>query len=67
MIDLLRCDPANWKLGIIYFCRADQRLFVRKRWAGLGFTLNFARPMAVPVLAALIFGGLWLGAWLRSK
>jgi hypothetical protein len=43
-------DPGNWKLGFIYFCRADQRMVVPKRIRGLGWTLNFARPLAVPFL-----------------
>lgn len=47
-------DSKNWKLGFIYFCRADQRIFVPKRIRGLGWTLNFARPLAVPVLGFLL-------------
>ena len=46
-LDRFHCDSNNWKLGIFYFCRADQRIFVPKR---LGWTLNFARPLAVPYL-----------------
>ncbi len=49
-------DSNNWKLGFIYFCRADQRIFVPKL---LGWTLNFARPLALPVLGfrlAVVFG-----------
>src|SRR4029453_1216448 len=49
-IDRFHCDPDNWKLGIFYFCRADQRLIVPKRIRGLGWTLNFARPLAGPFL-----------------
>jgi hypothetical protein len=58
-LDRLRCDPDNWKLGIFYFCRADQRMIVPKRICGLGWTLNFARPLAVPFLVfafALVYG-----------
>lgn len=44
-----RCNPANWHFGC-YFCRADKRLWVRRH---LGWTLNWARPMAVPTLILL--------------
>ena len=47
-------DSNNWKLGCIYFCRADQRIVVPKRIRGLGWTLNFARPLAVPFLGFVI-------------
>lgn len=47
-------DPGNWKLGFIYFCREDRRLMVPKRIRALGWTLNFARPLAVPFLGYLI-------------
>jgi hypothetical protein len=56
-------DSNNWKLGFIYFCRADQRIFVPKRIGGLGWTLNFARPLAVPFLGlilAVVYGVLEL-------
>jgi len=33
-----------WKWGIFYFNSADSRIFVPKRIASLGWTLNFARP-----------------------
>jgi hypothetical protein len=49
-------DANNWKLGFIYFCRADQRIFVPKRFRGLGWTLNFARPMALPFLGFILAG-----------
>ena len=52
-------ESNNWKLGFIYFCRADQRIFVPKRIRGLGWTLNFARPLALPFLGfilAVIYG-----------
>ena len=47
-------DPAHWKLGVFYFCRADPRILVPKRIPGLGWTLNFARPMAVPFFLFVI-------------
>jgi uncharacterized membrane protein len=49
-------DPANWYFWLIYFCREDPRIAVAERIAGLGWTLNFAHPWAVPFLAALLLG-----------
>ena len=62
-LDRFRLDPDNWKLGLFYFCRADQRMIVPKRIRGLGWTLNFARPLAVPFLGfilAVVYGVLEL-------
>ena len=52
--DPFRCDPDNWKLGCIYFCPADRRVIVPKRMRGFGWTLNFARPLALPFLVFMI-------------
>ena len=41
--------------GLVYANPADPRLVVPKRW-GVGWTLNFARPMSWVVLAALVLG-----------
>ncbi len=38
-----------WYLGQIYFNRDDNRIIVRKK-RGCGWTLNFARPLAIPTL-----------------
>ncbi|MEI8112717.1 MAG: DUF5808 domain-containing protein [Bacteroidia bacterium] len=35
-------DPTNYKAGIFYFNRKDQRILVPKRIIGMGWTLNFA-------------------------
>jgi len=64
--DLNHCNPGNWKLGVFYFCREDPRMIVPKRLRGLGWTLNFARPLAVPWLLFLIALGLGLLELLRS-
>ncbi len=53
-LDRFHSDPANWKLWFFYYCRADQRIIVPKRIRGLGWTLNFARPLAVPFLGFII-------------
>jgi hypothetical protein len=52
--DPLHDDPANWKWGIFYFCRQDQRIIVPKRIRGLGWTINFARPSALLWLLAML-------------
>ncbi|HEY3901886.1 MAG TPA: DUF5808 domain-containing protein [Chthoniobacter sp.] len=58
MLDQFHSDPANWKLGFIYFCRADPRILVPKRIRGLGWTINLARPMAIPCVI-LVIGAVW--------
>ncbi len=50
----LHADPTNWKFGIFYFCRQDQRIVVPKRIRGLGWTINFARPSALLWVAAMM-------------
>ena len=52
--DPLWADRANWRFGVIYFCRQDPRIVVPKRSRAMGWTMNFARPMALPVLALII-------------
>lgn len=50
-------DPAHWQGFILYYNPEEPRLFVRNR-TGLGFTLNFAKPVAwaitLTTIAALI-------------
>jgi hypothetical protein len=47
-----------WRLGVIYVDPADRRLIVRQR-TGLGWTLNFGRPMAWVVALAFLGFVLW--------
>ncbi len=47
-------DPKNWRFHFIYFCPRDPRIVVPKRYRGFGWTLNFARPLALPFLASLL-------------
>ncbi len=54
-------DPKNWYWHLFYFCREDPRIVVPKRIAGLGWTLNMARPMALPFLT--LVGGVMWGAY----
>jgi Family of unknown function (DUF5808) len=49
-----RKDPANWKLGVIYYCEDDPRVIVSKRFRWSGYTVNFAHSHALLVLLAMI-------------
>lgn len=50
-----RTEDRYWLLGVIYFNRDDPAVLVEKRF-GIGYTLNFARPMAwtIILLAVLL-------------
>jgi uncharacterized membrane protein len=50
-----RIEDRHWLLGVIYFNPADPAVVVEKRF-GIGYTLNFARPMAwtIILLAVLL-------------
>jgi len=51
-----RIDPEKYKWGIFYYNPADKRAVVPKRNMGLGYTLNFAQPMAwVGILGFIAF------------
>jgi len=44
-----------WKLGFIYYNPTDSRVVLPKR-TGLGYTLNFAKPISsIIILAILLF------------
>lgn len=47
-------DPANYKWGLIYYCKADPRAIVPRRLKWMGWTVNFARPGALPLTLLLI-------------
>lgn len=49
----LQADPKHWHLLFFYFAPADLRIVVKKR-IGIGWTLNFARPLAIPFLIGLL-------------
>ncbi|MDF1546535.1 MAG: DUF5808 domain-containing protein [Bacteroidales bacterium] len=62
MLDAMHKDPGNWK-GPFYFNPKDPRFSVPKYNPMLGWTLNFANPIAyIAILAivALIIAGLVL-------
>ncbi len=52
-IDNMSKDPGNWR-GLLYFNRKDPRLMVPKLYPMLGWTLNFANPLAYLALAAIL-------------
>jgi len=52
-IDTCWEDPNSWK-QYVYYCKADPRVIVPRRLKWMGWTLNFARPSAVPVLLGMI-------------
>lgn len=47
-------NPNNWKLGVFYFNKEDQRIFPPKRLKALGWTVNFANPISILVLLAIL-------------
>ena len=47
-------DPRNRKWGVFYYCKADPRVIVPKRLKWMGWTINAARPSAIPVLLLLL-------------
>ena len=48
-LEACRNDPHNQKRGV-YYCKADPRVIVPKRLKWMGWTLNAARPSAIPVV-----------------
>lgn len=65
-IEACRRDPRNIRWGIIYFCKRDPRVVVPRRPKWLGWTLNFARPSAVPTLL-LFFAFLAVPLWMMER
>ena len=47
-------DPSNRKWGIFYYCKADPRAIVPRRLKWMGWTINTARPSAIPVVLVLL-------------
>lgn len=46
-------DPHNWKWHV-YYCKADPRAIVPRRFKWMGWTVNFARPSAIPITLLLL-------------
>ena len=57
-----RSPDRAWKLGMIYFNPDDPALWLEKRF-GVGYTLNFGRPMAWVLVLAMLGGTALLVAW----
>ena len=53
-IEACRNDPRNLKWGLIYYCKADPRAIVPKGRKWIGWTVNFARPSAIPWVGLLL-------------
>lgn len=47
-------DPSKYKWGIFYFNPDDENLIVRKSNPILGWSLNFAKPLAYVFLLILL-------------
>jgi uncharacterized membrane protein len=50
-------NPAHWRLRSLYFNPRDPALFVPTR-SGVGWTLNFGRPLAIALLATTLIVGI---------
>ena len=65
-LEACRKDPENRRWGL-YYCKADPRVIVPKRLRWMGWTINFARPSAIPVmlltLAVVVVPILFVRAW----
>lgn len=48
-------DPNNWHLGMFYYNKQDQRMFVPKKIKWAGFTVNFANTKAILITIAFLF------------
>lgn len=60
-------NPSHWNKGIYYRCPEDPRVIVPKQQKWRGWTLNFAQPLAFPVLGLMMtFVGLPLGLLIAS-
>ncbi|MEO7932339.1 MAG: DUF5808 domain-containing protein [Chthoniobacterales bacterium] len=47
-------SPVNWRAGLFYHCPEDPRIIVPKRQKWRGWTINFARRGAIPVLVGCV-------------
>jgi uncharacterized membrane protein len=54
-IDNLWKDPRNRRWGL-YYCKEDPRVIVPKSIKWMGWTVNAARPSAIPVVLLLTSG-----------
>ncbi|RZL46046.1 MAG: hypothetical protein EOO93_26415 [Pedobacter sp.] len=54
MKDFQHEDPENWKWGVFYFNKKDFRFIVPKRNPIMGWTFNFAHPIAFIILLLIL-------------
>lgn len=47
-------DPKYWKWGMFYFNKKDKRIFPPKKIKQMGWTVNFANPISIFALIAVI-------------
>ena len=47
-------DPPNWKLGIFYYNKEDNRLFLPKRFKATGWNINFANSKSIVLFLGLV-------------
>ena len=52
-IEACRKDPRNRKWDF-YYCKAHPRVIVPRGLKWMGWTVNFARPSAIPVLLCVV-------------
>lgn len=48
-------DPNNWVWGMFYYNKEDQRLFLPKRIAWMGLTINFANYKSILLMIGIFF------------
>jgi len=57
-MDVQNKDPSIgsgcWHAFFFYFNREDPRIIIPKRIRSMGWTVNFARPMAIPLTLIII-------------
>lgn len=54
ILDNWHKDPNNWKFGWLYYNKDDKRIFPPKRNKYLGWTVNFANPISIITLFAIV-------------
>jgi Family of unknown function (DUF5808) len=51
-LDRVWANPSNW--SIVYRCPSDPRVIVPRRRRWMGWTVNFAHPLAWPVVLGCV-------------
>jgi uncharacterized membrane protein len=66
MLDNWHKDPNNWKWGIFYFNKSDNRIFPPKRNKYMGWTVNFANPISIFAIITLVAIIYFIANYLKS-